>query len=100
MALMTTSGSMPFSLASASMVCCSGFAMIGSGVPSPVLKFHFQIRARDDVHWHLMAPAVIGHDNHRARAATVDTADEAAKLALQEHMTVHGFAHDQLRPSS
>jgi hypothetical protein len=33
MALMTTSGSMPFSLASASIVCCNGFDIIEIPLP-------------------------------------------------------------------
>ena len=57
MALMTTSGSMPFSLASASIVCCNGFDIIS-------LEFHFQIRPRDHAERHPVPPSVLAVDQH------------------------------------
>src|SRR5262249_46280015 len=77
MALITTSGSMPFSLASASMVCCRGF---------DISKFHFQIRARNYIHRNAMLPAILGLDQHRLM---VNTAEPPLEILLAVDRTTH-----------
>src|ERR1700694_6061215 len=86
MALMTTSGSIPFSFASASIVCCRGF---------DILKFHFQIRARNHSDRHPVAAIVVADNNDDVPAAIVVFL-EPAKPALEEHLTVYRLAHHQL----
>src|SRR5438105_496055 len=99
MALMTTSGSMPFSLARASIVCCRGFDIF-TGLSFPTssrslrcrdrLKFHFQIRASNHLDRHPVSPAVVGVDQQRA---VIDTAERS----LEEPLAVHLLAHHDLR---
>src|SRR5687767_9228789 len=104
MAVITTSGSMPFSFASASIVCISGFAMFVPGPHPPVfqcragaasLEFHFEIRARDDVHRHPMAPAIVAI--HQDESAFVV---DAAEASLEMRLAVHGFTHHHLGPAA
>src|ERR1700745_4292734 len=82
MALMTTSGSIPFSFARASMVCCRGFG---------ILEFHFQIGARDDADRHPVPPAAVAVDED---VVAVD----AAKNSFHDLLPVARLAHHQLRP--
>src|SRR6187549_2972125 len=104
MAVMTTSGSMPFSLASASMVCCNGFDIYYSGVPTPSRNFrgphpglaselHFQIRPRDDPDRHEVPAPILGLDDH---AAVFHTAEPA----LEKRLPVHRLAHHQFGAAS
>src|SRR3954465_6005664 len=81
MALMTTSGSIPFSFARASMVCCSGFG---------ILEFHFQIGARDDADRHPVASAAVAVDQD---VVAVD----AAENSFHELLPVDRLTHHQLR---
>src|SRR4051812_14664733 len=84
MALMTTSGSMPFSLASASMVCCRG---------STLLEVHFQIRSRNHVKRHAMRAPVFAFDDDVPVV-------HAAQLPLEVALAVDLLAHHQLRAPS
>src|SRR4029079_15014749 len=77
---MTTSGSMPFSLASASIVCCSGFDM--SKIPLPDWPAYH-------VHRHAMRLPVLGINQH---VAPVDTAEHPP----EEPLSVDAFAHHEL----
>src|SRR5436190_1622992 len=88
MALITTSGSMPFSLASASIVCCSGFDILYP------LELHLENRAHlaADVRAVLDAHALLGrrrrpgpvdlHPEHHARrfAPELDVEDLEAAI--------------------
>src|SRR5947208_2650476 len=102
MALMTTSGSMPFSLARASIVCCRGFDIfIGSSFPTPCRplrcggrsEFHFQIPARNHAEWYPMRSMVLGVDHHVG-------ALDAAQRASEKPLAVHLLAHHDLRAAS
>src|SRR4029079_5246972 len=122
MALMTTSGSMPFSFASASIVCCNGFDMFTPGAPTPrssrlaragpiallrfaaftpgpqppfaaSLKIHFQIGPRDHIERHTVTFVILPIDDH-------GVAVDAGQNTLEEALPVHLLAHDQLRPAA
>src|SRR6185436_11798856 len=95
MALMTTSGSMPFSLASASIVCCSGFDMsyAFSRQPRLPLELHFQVRPCDHADRHAVRPSIIPVDEH------VGSLD-AAEPTLEKPLAVHTLAHDDLRAAA
>ena len=84
MALMTTSGSMPFSLASASIVCCNGFDIslqLSARTPLPDSPVNAQR--------HVMPPSIVGVDED---VSAVD----AAEGSFEERLPVHRFAHHQL----
>src|ERR1017187_3078136 len=81
MALITTSGSMPFSFANASMVCCNGFDM---------LKVHFKVRARNHADRHAVLAAVVCVYHHRVVL-------DAAQPPSEEGVAVHRLAHHELR---
>src|SRR5262249_1381025 len=105
MALMTTSGSMPFSFASASIVCCNGFDMFTPGAPAPrssrlargamapLLEFHFQIGPRDQIERHTVTLVILPIDDH-------PVAVDADQHTLEEALPVHFLAHDQLGPAT
>src|SRR5690348_4058672 len=78
---MITSGSMPFSLASASMVCCSALFMAFS-------KFHFEPRTRDECERNPVPPPV-GRQPEGAVLHAVETARE-------RRLAVHRLGDDQL----
>src|SRR5260221_8437379 len=87
MALITTSGSMPFSLASASIVCCSGFDILYP------LELHLEIRARDRAERHAVCLPVLAVDQHVA-------ALDAAEPPPEESLAVDRLAHHDLRDAS
>src|SRR4051812_10826035 len=101
MAVITTSGSMPFSFARASIVCISGFAMFVPGsLPrsfsvASTLKFHFQIRARDDADRYRVPPAIVGIHQHCAAGLF-----DAAEATLEVGLPVHCLPHHQLGPAA
>src|SRR5439155_18348486 len=84
MALITTSGSMPFSLASASIVCCSGFDILYP------LELHLEIRARDRTERHAVRLPVLAVDQHVA-------ALDATEPPPEESLAVDPLAHHDLR---
>src|SRR5256885_1599011 len=84
MALITTSGSMPFSLASASIVCCSGFDILYP------LELHLEIRARDRAERHAVCLPVLAVDQHIA-------ALDAAEPPSEESLAVDPLTHHDLR---
>src|SRR5207245_5220791 len=98
-ALITTSGSIPFSLASASMVCCNGLLIVSfveaafappwAGPYVPLSKLDLQVRARDDPERHAMRPSIVGFDQHIG-------AVEAAQLALEAPLAIDLLAHHDL----
>src|SRR5437867_6453822 len=87
MALITVSGSMPFSFARASIVCCSGFDIF------PYLKLHLEIRPRNRVHRNAVALVILAVDNH---VPIVDAAERTA----QERLPVDRLTSDHLRQAS
>src|SRR5580765_6896368 len=90
MALMTTSGSIPFSLASASMVCCRGFDIVNSGdVCPPVSKFHFQMGPRNHSERNPMPPTIVALDQDVV-------AVHAREHPLEERLALDSLTHDQL----
>src|SRR5216684_4446835 len=116
---MTTSGSMPFSFASASMVCCSGLAMFTPGFPAhgsfPVdlfrrpapddsqlhdsqfprlLELDLEVRPGDDADRHAVPPAVFLFDDHDEGVVVVL---RAAEPPLEIGLPVDRLTHDQLR---
>src|SRR6185295_19562420 len=95
MALMTTSGSMPFSFASASMVCCNGFDMCCFRLSARgfQLELHFQVRPCNQVHRHSVRPSIVGFDEH-FRAV------EAAEPPLEKPLTVDALAHHHFGASA
>src|SRR6266851_8502708 len=89
MALMTTSGSMPFSFASASIVCCNGFDMSSVFQLSArgfQLELHFKVRPCNQIQRYSMRPSIVGLDDH-LRAV------DAAETPLEKALTVHALAH-------
>src|SRR5262245_61666099 len=82
---MTVSGSMPFSLASASIVCCRGFDMF--------LKFHFQVRARNGSERYPVPFPVVGVDQYVPIV-------HAAQRPSEERLAVHRLPYNQLHPAS
>src|SRR5262249_5055431 len=81
MALITTSGSIPFSFASASIVCCRGF---------DILKFHFQVRARNHGIGYPVPAAIV--------AVNEDvSALDPRQRSFAERLSVDRLPHDNLR---
>src|SRR5262245_51453103 len=96
MAVITTSGSMPFPLASASMVWCNGFDSYYSGVPpglSCPSELHFQMCSGNDPDWHQVSPPVLRLDDH-------SVAVDAAEPPLEKRLAVDRLAHHQLGAAS
>src|SRR5262245_47916527 len=108
MALMTTSGSMPFSLASASMVCCSGLLITCLRGGRPLCrpradtsvrpyksKLHFQVRPCDHVDRDPVPASVfaVDEDDRAASAAFV----HAAQPALEKLLAVDRLTYDHFR---
>src|SRR5512134_1022740 len=89
MALMMTSGSMPFSLASASIVCCNGFDIPLLTYP---LKFNCQSRAADHRQRDAMDPPAGSFEQHRLPVEPLQPTFEVA-------LPVDGFDdHDFCQP--
>src|SRR6266849_7875181 len=80
MALMTTSGSMPFSFASASIVCCRGFAII------PLSELDFQVRPCNGVERHAVPLAVVFVYED---VGAFDSTDPSPKKRLAVHRGPH-----------
>src|SRR5262245_56268034 len=93
---MTTSGSIPFSLASASIVCCRGFDIFDSHPPAKraASELHFQICASDnpDPDPMTLSAGVLDHDD-RVSPVVV----EPDQPSTQERLAIDRFLHDQLR---
>src|SRR5262245_2851245 len=114
---MTTSGSIPFSLASASIVCCNGFDIFDltcfsrGPIPArqrpraqaypqltypacptypPQSKFHFQVRARDHLKRHAVPATIVGIDQN-------DVGVDSGQLPLEEGLAVDLLTHHDLR---
>src|SRR5437868_13369946 len=92
---------MPFSLASASMVCCSGFDLINFQISavsfqlsasalSIQLELPFQMCPRDRRERHAVRLAIVGFDQHVG-------ALDAGELAPKKPLAVDPLAHDDLR---
>src|SRR5262245_7094912 len=88
---MIVSASMPFSLASASIVCISGFCMF-------FLKLHLEPAARDEAQREPVNPFVRRLEQHGValRAAAVD----AAQAPVERFLIVDRLPDDNLRAPS
>src|SRR5262245_19400324 len=92
MAVMIMSGSIPFSLASASIVCINGFCIVvaikyvSHGSSS---KFHVQAAARNQVQWQPMYPPLRSFEQH------VRVFDPP-QPALERVLVVHSLSNDDL----
>src|SRR5436190_1703618 len=95
MALMTTSGSIPFSFASASIVCCNGFDILSFQLSALGcrLELHFQIGPRNHSEWHAVCLPIIGLDHHVG-------AVEPAELSPEKSLAVDFLAHHDLRAAA
>src|SRR5262245_9694517 len=89
---MTTSGSMPFSFASASIVCCKGFDILNFRLSAQgwQLELDFQIRPGDHPVRHPMRTPIVAVDQHVVALQPGETAPE-------EPLAVHLLAHHDLR---
>src|SRR5687768_6981855 len=81
MAVMIVSGSMPFSLARASIVCISGFCIFS--------EFHFQPAARNEAQRQAVHPVVGGLEQHRVVL-------DPTQAPFERLLVVHGLAHNDL----
>src|SRR4029453_7178486 len=88
---MTTSGSMPFSFASASIVCCKGFDILNFRLSARgwQLELDFQIRPGDDPERHPMGTPTVAVDQHVV-------ALQPGEAALEEPLAVHLLPHHDL----
>src|SRR5258705_297988 len=93
MAVMIVSASIPFSLASASIVCINGFCIVTLG-----LKLHFQAAARNPSQRqpvHTLPRSLEEHDRV-SRGSPLD----AAQTPLERLLVVHRLAHHDLREAA
>src|SRR5439155_2885372 len=87
---MTTSGSMPFSFASASIVCCSGLLMFSAYRSS---ELDFQIGPCDHTERHAMGPPIVAVDQDLV-------ALQPGETTFEESLAVHRLAHHDLGAAS
>src|SRR5258705_2864652 len=95
MAVTMVSASMPFSLASASIVCINGFCIVvvptADAYPS---KLHFQSSARDQAHRQPMHACLRTFEQHNSLVFCVFL--HTAQPSLECLLVVDRFAYDDL----